>query len=149
MIRHGILDYKIEKSTSSGSSEMIRNGGFINSDYWTLGSGWTIASNKATYDKTVNSILGQATEDMVYSIEEFTAYTCTFTVSGTSGGGLYMSIRNSEGIHSYVTFHEYNNGDKIVHFITDDLIGTAGFSFFGNIVGDSGGSITNVSLTKD
>jgi hypothetical protein len=40
-------------------SELITDGNFPNDDNWNLGTGWTIASNKATVDATATTALTQ------------------------------------------------------------------------------------------
>jgi len=133
-------------TTGTASTEMISNGAFASATDWTLDANWTIGSGVATYDKLGNTALIQTDADMVSSILPNTAYTLEFDVSGTTGGGIYMSIRIAAKTIIYVNITEYNNGHKVVNFTTPADVDTGGISFLGNTAGDSGGNIDNVSL---
>lgn len=136
-------------SVGAASTEMLTNGALTSGTSWSVTGGFTLASNAATFDDATNGSVYQLPADMITNVVANTAYTVTFDVSGTSGGGVYMLISgadNGDGPATYVAIAEYTNGSKTVNFTTPaDVLG-GGFRFSASTAGDSGGTIDNISL---
>lgn len=138
-------------SASAGvtSTEMLTNGALTSGTSWGQTGGFTLTSNAATFDDISNGGFYQLPADMVTNVSANTAYTLTFDVTGTSGGGIYMLISgsdNGDGPATYVAIAEYTNGSKTVNFTTPaDVLG-GGLRFAASTAGDSGGTIDNISL---
>lgn len=134
------------------AGEMISNGDFSGgSTDWVTTGGWTITGGAAVFDDVTTGQLDQLQADMASPLEANTAYTLTFSVSGTTGGGIYMTIRcaTESGTITLVAFAEYNSGNKSVQFTTPADISDGGIRFVATTDGDSGATIDNISLTED
>ena len=130
--------------------EMITDGSFASgSTYWGTTGGWTIGGGSGTFDDVTSGYISQTDGDMVSSIQPLTDYTLTFDISGTSGGGLYGRVCNAAATDCWTSLAEYSNGAISIPFTTGADVGDGGIAFNGDTAGDSGGSITNVSLTAD
>lgn len=137
-----------------GDDNMLTNGTFDDAAGWTLSSAaWVISGGVATYDDTGNSKLEQFDADMAVSIQPNTAYTLTLDISGTSGGGIYFSLRSVIDGSSDVLYKaaaEYTNGTgQTIQFTTPADIVDGGLSIGGLSAGDSGGVLDNLILTAD
>lgn len=129
---------------------MITDGAFASGNtYWTEGANWVIAGGVATFDDLGTSGLSQSDGDMQSSIQNATAYTLTFTLTGTTGSGIYMRLRNAANNASYTNYAEYTNGEISIPFTTPADVQGGGIMILGSVDGTSGGSITNIRLTAD
>lgn len=145
----GIVAAGNRTTAPAGDVEMLTNGALTSGTSWTAAGGFTLASNAATFDDVSAGSILQADADMVVSILPNTAYTLTFDVTGTSGGGIYINITSVDagnGTATYVGAAEYTNGSKTVNFTTPADVIDAGFRIGGLTAGDSGGTIDNLSL---
>lgn len=138
------------EAAAAAPTNMISNGTFDDDTGWNVTlAAWTIGSGVAT-NADVTGSLYQLDSQMASEIQPSTEYKLTFTIAGTSGGGLYITIKTFNeydgGDETYVTATEYNNGDKELIFTTPATINGSGIVFSNNNAGDSGGSIDNVVL---
>jgi len=132
-----------------GDGEMLTNGAFTSGTSWTVTGGWTLTSNTAVYNKATNGTLYQTNAQMASSIVANTSYTLTFDLTGTSGAGIYMRLgsydEGSGGVY-YNAGTEETNGSKTIIFTTPADIYSGGLVVLAYAVGDSGGTIDNLSL---
>lgn len=136
-------------------SNMIVNGTFADSSYWERREGfvgWTISGGVATYNDVITGIIEQPDSVMTASVQPSTAYTLTFDLTGTSGGGLYMKLTScddGEGSVDYTSLAERTTGSITIQFTTPADIRDGGIAIYASADGDSGGSIDNLVLTAD
>jgi len=105
-------------TTGAASTEKLTNGELTGGTSWAQTGGFALTGNAATFDDATNGSFYQLPASMVTNVVANTAYTVTFDVSGTSGGGIYMLISgsdNGDGPTTYVAIAEYTNGSKTVN----------------------------------
>lgn len=112
---------------SEVGSELIEDGNFPNGDNWTLGTGWTIAGNKASVDATATTALSQSpvsiTNGKFYRVSlEITDYVSGFLKP--QFGGQLIGDFNSNGVK---TFYVKADGGWLTAFYLYAL-GTSKFS---------------------
>jgi hypothetical protein len=92
----------------------IINGQFTNSDYWNIGSAWSIGEDKASYNKTVNgSPLLQLQSDMRGAISIYGNYTVKFRVIS---GSAQLAVLNYNRTRTYVVLTTYAVGSYSLNF---------------------------------
>jgi len=147
----GVIESQTVPAAAPGG-EIITNGSLSSATAWTVSGGVTIGSGVVTFDDVTTGHLEQTEANLVTPILINTAYTLTFDVAGTSGGGLYLLISSydsGDGAVTYKAIAEYNDGSKVVNFTTPAVINDGGFRIYFSNAGDSGGTIDNISLTAD
>ena len=78
-----------------GRKDVVHNGEFSLSAFWTLGDGWTIGSGLATSDgsQAAASNLTQTTDELVAGAK----YTVQFTITAISAGAIIALIGDTAG----------------------------------------------------
>jgi hypothetical protein len=129
--------------------EMIREGTFASSTYWTLEAVWSITTGTpgyATYNDVASGNLRQTNANMLSTVTVNTLYRLTFTIGSYTP---YMRILNGNVDETYVDYAYYAPGNWVVRFTTPANIGAdAGISFRATTGADGAFTITNISLKK-
>jgi hypothetical protein len=123
----------------SPTAEVVLNGAFASTNYWTLGTNWAIGSGDASYTHTASgtSSLSQASLTLTtnekyrltYTVSELTGTAATFT---PSFGNAFYTARTADGTYTEdISFY----GTK-----------TLAFSFSSSSAAT--GTVDNVSLSK-
>lgn len=108
-------------STLASGTDLVTNGTFAADTDWTKGTGWSIASNKATKSAGTASLLSQAvslTAGKAYILFwciERTAGTCTPQISGGTGFADFAVDEDVTGVTVFVA----TSGDDTLEFSAD------------------------------
>jgi len=133
----------------SQGTELITNGTFDNSDYWTIitEGEWVISGGDAHFEDLGTGHLRQNADDMVSQIQNNTTYILGFEITpDTTGGVAYMRIYDDINSNIYVEFTEYGVGSHQVIFTTPES-NNGGISFYASSTQD-GFTIDNISLIQ-
>ena len=120
-------------------AELIANGNFASAAGWTLGTGWTVASNKATSDgsQTGNSNIYRTTAQTVVLGKN---YRVTFTVSGRTAGEVWVNVGGNTQTTKRLTNGTFTEEVVTGGGVTNHIYIQAGPNFVG--------SVTDLTVTE-
>jgi hypothetical protein len=129
------------KNVELKRTNIIRNGGFDTSLYWTTNGTGLIADGVFTVNNAGDSLV-QIQENMASPILNNTTYEITYTVTGS--GNKYFNIESASGGTPYLGVGSHSVGTYTATFTTP-MSGTLGISFYAI----SGGiwTLDNIFLT--
>lgn len=142
-------EVEITISNQTAPSNMVANGTFDNTDYWTLGSNLSISGGTLNSSTAFNQAATQSPSDMVNEMQPGVDYTVSFDVSGVSAAGFTFLICCDQVANFWVDWDEYTNGSYSIDFTTTDpiLYGGTGIQIrFQDSAG--GGSIDNFTIVE-
>lgn len=129
---------------------MISNGDFADgTDHWSVGTGWSVADKKATYDDIeANATLIQTGANMTNGgIDPSIDYRLTFTIDLLTSDGLRFDIQTDDGSFIIADWFTYTAGDKTVDFTTPGYLDpNKGIRFRAIDWGSAPAAITNIKL---
>ena len=120
-------------------AELITNGNFASASGWTLGTGWTVASNKATSDgsQSATSNIYRSTAQTVVLGKN---YRVTYTVSGRTAGEVWVNIGGNTNLTKRSTNETFTEEIVTVSSVTSHIYIQAGVDFVG--------SVTDITVTE-
>lgn len=130
-----ILRYSNYAATTPPEEEpevenMLSNGTFEDATDWTLGTGWSISSNRLLWDHTTaESVTYQTADDMVTPITINTDYVLEFDLEyyDEEATTIVISFGFQGGAGSYIVQAEYVSGHHTLYFTTGAWIDVGGF----------------------
>ena len=151
LVQNGDFSEEGVQEVSNGSfsqegSELVTNGDFATDSDWTLETGWSISSGKASYDGIAN--VQNIRQDIAFQSGK--TYKITFNISDVdeSGGkqaffALWTISNGSETIFNYTKF---NNGTYTFYYTSSN----GSIIYFNALNSSNGGSfsIDNVSVKE-
>lgn len=130
-------------------AEFVRNGGFADSDFWTISNtganGWAIGSGVATH--TVGGTAGNDTLSQDVNLSDDLCYSLTFDVASVSGSGdkVFSIYDQDDVLLESVTVSSFPSTVEIL--ISNKTVTT--LKIVCNAAGLRNASIDNVSITYD
>lgn len=112
----------VTNNISSPAINMIANGTFDNTDYWTLGTNLSISGGTLNSSGAFNQGAVQSPSDMINEMQPGVNYTVSFDVSGVSGSDLRILISCDQNANFWTEWDEYTNGSYSIDFTTTDPI---------------------------
>jgi len=121
---------------SEEGAEEVSNGSFTNgSTDWSLGTGWSIGEDKATFDETIGGA-GNLNQGNILTVGK--TYKLTFDTLETNGGNLAYAFGNNSVFINNIQA----DTNHVVYGVADDVF----LKIRG--AGDFIGSITNISVKE-
>lgn len=137
-----IENISIKKLTfdfTASTEELVTNGGFANSSFWSVNGSWSIGSGVASSTLVYGGMDTDGLKQALGELLPSTRYKITFTLAGTLQLGSYVKVL----IDNTTVYNIFGIGTHELYFDTDTNIGTPYIEFRSVAAGD------NISITLD